>query len=166
MADYIYLGAFLFSDYQEYLGYPQYSILYLSATIIFYLIFLEIYGKKIIRYSKIRNDISIAFINFKTRYFEYLTPKNEKRIRQIMATIFIIVTIAVLFGGNYYLKTPTPLVDEKKTKLEISSISTGLEWEPYRSSDGYFDVEQNYTIKFRLIPWVKFKPDNISLTWV
>lgn len=75
----------------------------------------------------------------------------------------IIVSIAVLFGGNYYLKTPTPLVDEKKTKLEISFISTGLEWEPYRSSDGYFDIEQNYTIKFGLIPWVKFKPDNISL---
>lgn len=159
MADYLYLAAFLFSGYQEYLGYPMYSFLYLSSIIIFYLIFLEIYGKKIIRYSKIRNDISIAFLSFKARYFKYLTPKNGKRIRQIMAAIFIIVIIAVLFGGNYYLKTTTQIVEEKTTRLIIDDMFINRD---HLNISGDYYVEQNYSIKFGLIPWTKMRP-NITL---
>lgn len=154
IADYIYFAALLFSGYQEYLGYPIYSILYLSATVIFYLIFLEIYGEKIIRFSKIKDDSSIAFLNFKAQYFKYLISKNEKRIRQIIAVIFIIVLIAVLFVGKYYLKTTTQMVEEEPHKLVIDDLFINR---PNFNLSGEFFVWQNYSIKFGLIPWAKIK---------
>lgn len=154
MADYLYLAAFIFSEYQEYLGYPLRSFLYLSAIIIFYLIFLEIYGKKILRYSKFRNDISFAFLNFKAQYFKYLTPKNEKRFKQIMAVIFIIIIIATLFIGYYYLKTTAQIVEEKPNRLVIDTLFINR---PNVNLSGTLFVTQNYTIKFRLIPWTKIK---------
>lgn len=157
-ADYLFMAALLFSGYQEYIGYSIYSFLYLCATIIFYMIFLEIYGEKIIEISKI--DGWISFIVLKAQYLENLITKNKKRNLRILGVIVIIVVIAALFGGKYYLKTTTQFIDERSTKLEIPR----LEREIYRDNiTGYFDVVQNYKITFRLIPWVKFSP-NISFS--
>lgn len=154
MANYLYLVAFNFSGYQEYVGYAIYSFLYLLGTFIFYLIFLEIYGEKFIKISEMKKDN--LFINLYSRLIllKHVILKHEKKIRQIIGAIFIIVIIAVLFVGNYYLKTTAQFVKEEPNKLVINDLFVNRS---NNNLSGTLFVSQNYTLKFGLIPWGRIR---------
>ncbi|NJD77356.1 MAG: hypothetical protein FIB08_09720 [Candidatus Methanoperedens sp.] len=159
MADYLYLVSFTFSEYQEYLGYAMYSFFYLLAISIFYLIFLEIYGEKFIIISKIKKDNSFKNLYCRLIFLKYIILKREKKIKQLIVGIFIIVVIAFLFIGYYSLKTTTQLEEEEPDRLIIDSMFITR---ANRTVSGDFFVRQNYSVKFGAIPWVKIKP-NITL---
>jgi hypothetical protein len=81
---------------------------------------------------------------------------------RIGAMVFIILIIFGLFTGKYLTKTPTQIVEEKTDRLIINFIYTTIyDWQDVNITGDYY-VEQNYSIKFGLIPWTKIRP-NITL---
>lgn len=62
-------------------------------------------------------------------------------------------------GGYYLTKTSVELVEEKPDMLVVDDFFINRQ---YSNLVGDFYVWQNYSVEFRLIPWVKFKP-NITL---
>ncbi len=158
LVDYTLLAAFLFSEYQEYLNYIATSISFsIAILILFYPIFLALYGEKI---TPPLIDEFFANLKLKENSLRNILSRNKTTIKWSLLIIFIIIFIVVApFTGIYLLKTTTQLVDEKPDRFIIDSMFITR---AYRNISGDFFVWQNYSIKFGIIPWAKFKP-NISL---
>ncbi len=135
--------AFYFSTYKEYSLVMLYSIiLFLFAFVILYIVFINLFQKK----------LELAF------YSDKRFDIDLKKFYKTLILLIIVITIGASLGGMYFFNTTNELTDQKNTGLEISKIET---WNRSNLS-GIFDVEQHYTIKFSYIPWIKIKP-NISL---
>ncbi|MCZ7393413.1 MAG: hypothetical protein ABOK23_03590 [Candidatus Methanoperedens sp.] len=160
LANYTLLAAFLFSEYQEYITYIQTSIiLSLGIIILFYPIFLSLYGEKIIPHSQI--DDMLASIKSTTCSLKTIISRNRTKFKWALFLVFIIILITAALIGIYFLKTTTQISEEKPQMLVIDSIFITRQ---NVNLSGYLFVWQNYTIKFGLIPYAKIKP-NISFKY-
>ena len=160
IVDFVLLLAFISSDYQEFLPYVFLSFSVLILLALLYVLFLEFYGQKFVLTPSEIDDFFID-LKWKSDWIKNKIPKyktNTKRLLFIILIFSLIVTVPI--GGKHLLKTSVQLVEEKPlNRLEIPVIET---WGTKNNITGDFDVEQNYSITFGLIPWVKLKP-TISL---
>lgn len=166
----IFLGLF-FPKYPEYVIYPLYSIFSLFFGIgIFYLIFSEIYGVKI-RINNFINALNPVKISD-----TYLIDALDEDIRFLKSKISIVIKneivwkalicclILIIIGilGSYFGRTTTQIIEEKTERLVIDEMYIHPYYWQEVNISGYYQVEQNYSIKFGLIPWIKIRP-NITL---
>ncbi len=136
------LVAFSFSTYQEHLAYIMSSFIFLIISLLpLYYIFLKIFPKK--SYSNKLPSLNSMLL------------ENKKPL----ALMILIISVAAALIGTYFLKTTTQLVDEKTNRLIIDDIFINRD---HLNISGDYYVEQNYSIKFGLIPWTKMRP-NITL---
>lgn len=148
------------SEYREYVAYPLYSFIYSFLFVgLFYSIFLEIYGEKIITSSEIDNFSD--YLALKIQSLKSKISINETLIMRIVVLVFIILIIFGLFTGKYLTKTTTQIV-EKTERLVIDEMYIHPYYWQEVNISGDYQVEQNYSIKFGLIPWTKIRP-NITL---
>ncbi|MFZ3383640.1 MAG: hypothetical protein WA144_06920 [Candidatus Methanoperedens sp.] len=131
--------------------FSSYIILYFVNLIIFYCIFLYTFGKDI---PYISNNYPKLILNIQK--FKSILLENETKIKYLK---YIVLFSLILLVG-YISDTPYQLKEEKNTSVEVQRIDLR---ENNENLTGFLDVEQNYTIFFRHLPWIKFKPD-ISLT--
>lgn len=152
LVDLAFFVAFSFSTYEEQLRYIMVSFfLLILFGVSLYLIFL----KTVLELPIDNENLSVYL---RRGLFSKFISENKKWIISILLIIFISSALT----GLYLFKTTVgPAENDKQTGLEIPIIDT--KWSSNRNLDGYFIVEKNYTITFGLIPWTKFKPDNISL---
>ncbi len=156
LANYTLFTAFLFSEYQEYITYIQTSILLsLGIIILFYPIFLALYGEKI---STSQIDDMLASIKSTADSLKSIISRNKTKVKGVLFIVFIIILITAALTGKYFLKTTTQIAEEKSHMLVIENMFINRQ---NVNLSGYLFVWQNYSIKFGLIPYAKIKP-NIS----
>lgn len=145
LMDYALFVAFSFSTYQEHLGYIMASVISLVIFLLpLYCIFLKIFpiNETFFSYSNKLPDLNFIL-------------KNKK----LWALMILLISVVAALAGTYFLKTTTQLVDEKTNRLIIDDIFINRD---HLNISGDYYVEQNYSIKFGLIPWTKMRP-NITL---
>lgn len=150
IANYVLLLAFSFSAYQEHLSYIMASMLLLTLLLPFYFIFLKTVSDKENLFAYLERK---PFLNF--------TIFKNKKLAILIILVIMFISAGAALTGKYFLKTTTQIV-EKTERLVIDEMYIHQYYWQEVNISGDYQVEQNYSIKFGLIPWTKIRP-NITL---